>query len=176
MTHIVGSGANNTTDRLFFKTASTASGISVLTGVLDGAGRAYVTSLMPGTDTGDGYGETVSTTVYCTKTNPYDCLSWAAIVFSTPVKDDDGDGLPDKLEGSLLRRQGGRFSPYGLGILTFQTLDVDSKVATHGNRGVVQKAKLLVCVTQLSPKIYWQFAPSQKGLLVALDGDSIEVD
>ena len=33
-----------------------------------------------------------------THTTPYDCLSWAAIVFSTTVKDTDADGMPDKLE------------------------------------------------------------------------------
>src|SRR5206468_2823290 len=29
---------------------------------------------------------------------PYDCLAWAAIIFSTTVQDTDGDGLPDMLE------------------------------------------------------------------------------
>ena len=53
---------------------------------------------MPGTDRNIGYGEEVTTRVDHSKTSPYDCLAWAAIVFSTRVQDADGDGLPDKLE------------------------------------------------------------------------------
>ena len=35
----------------------------------------------------DGYGEQVTTTVSHGKTSPYDCLAWAAIIFSTTVQD-----------------------------------------------------------------------------------------
>ena len=55
---------------------------------------------MPGWIANIGYGEEVTTRVDHSKATPYDCLAWAAIVFSTSVKDDDGDGLPDKLEDS----------------------------------------------------------------------------
>ena len=53
---------------------------------------------MPGTDLGTGFGEQVTTTVDHTSSSPYDCLSWAAIIFSTTVEDADEDGVPDKLE------------------------------------------------------------------------------
>ena len=53
---------------------------------------------MPGTDLGTGFGEQVTTTVDHTSSSPYDCLSWAAIIFSTTVQDADEDGLLDKLE------------------------------------------------------------------------------
>jgi hypothetical protein len=55
---------------------------------------------MPGTDNHDGYGETVTTRVDHTKTTPYDCLTWAAIIFSSAVPDLEGDGLPDVAENS----------------------------------------------------------------------------
>jgi hypothetical protein len=48
----------------------------------------------------DGYGETATMGVDHTNASPYDCLSLAAIVFSTPVLDADNDGLPDALEAS----------------------------------------------------------------------------
>ena len=54
---------------------------------------------MPGSPNVD-FGETVTTTVDHSNLNPYDCLSWAAIIFSTAVKDDDDDGLPDGIEDS----------------------------------------------------------------------------
>ncbi len=67
-----------------------------------------VTSKMPGTDLNNGYGEQVAITVDHTKTSPYDCLAWAAMIFSTTVKDTDGDGLIDKLEDiSGLKDPGG---------------------------------------------------------------------
>ena len=47
---------------------------------------------------GSSYGEQVTTTVDHGSNSPYDCLSWAAIIFSTTVQDTDEDGLPDKLE------------------------------------------------------------------------------
>ena len=55
---------------------------------------------MSGTSFANGYGETVTTTLGQTNNNPYDCKALAAIVFSTPVLDADGDGLPDALEAS----------------------------------------------------------------------------
>ncbi len=44
------------------------------------------------------YGEQVTTEVDHASATPYDCLAWSAIIFSTPVKDADEDGLPDGLE------------------------------------------------------------------------------
>jgi len=143
MTHIVGSGANNSSDRLLFK--GTVLGGDVFQATSSpSSDRAWtartdnVTSLMPGTDSGDGYGETVSTTVDHTKTNPYDCLSWAAIVFSTTVKDDDADGLPDKLESvSGMLDPSGQPLPdlYGMGARTGQKdlmLEVGAMKAAAG--------------------------------------------
>src|SRR6185436_6855529 len=66
-----------------------------------------VTSSMPGTNSAL-YGEEVQTTVDHSKTSPFDCLSWAAIVFSTTVMDAEGDGLVDKLED-----QSGLLNPAG---------------------------------------------------------------
>ena len=44
------------------------------------------------------FGETVKTTVDHAGGGGFDCLSWGAVIFSTRVKDDDQDGLPDGLE------------------------------------------------------------------------------
>ena len=47
------------------------------------------------------YGETVTTTVAHTPANGgYDCLTWAAMIFSTAVADRDHDGVPDGIEDS----------------------------------------------------------------------------
>ena len=54
----------------------------------------------PDTNPNVDFGETVTTTVDHSNRNPYDCLSWAAIIFSTAIKDGDGDGLPDGIEDS----------------------------------------------------------------------------
>ncbi len=103
MTQIVGRGAPNSTDRVFFKNSLIATDAFAGGNSLQSdRGWSYPTydvrSLMPGVDENTGYGEQVTTRVDHGKTSPYDCLAWAAIVFSTSVKDDDGDGLPDKLE------------------------------------------------------------------------------
>jgi hypothetical protein len=103
MTHIVGSGAKNTTDRLLFN------GVQVgadLFGSVNNASsdRGWssptldVTNQMNLRTDSFPYGEQVTTSVDHTSSTPYDCLAWAAIVFATPVADVDADGLPDKLE------------------------------------------------------------------------------
>ena len=55
---------------------------------------------MPGLDTAATapYGEEVKLTFDHTKTTPYECQTFHAFLFSTAVKDVDGDGLPDRLE------------------------------------------------------------------------------
>ena len=53
---------------------------------------------MPGNDLLEGDGEEVRTFVDHGSTSPYECLSWAAIIFSTTVMDTDSDEIPDKLE------------------------------------------------------------------------------
>jgi hypothetical protein len=107
ITHIVGSGAGNTGDRLLFNGSLVATD-PFPSPIDSGADRGWanptynVTSLMPGTTSNDGYGETVTTTVDHGANNqnatPYECLAWGAIIFSTAVADVDGDGIPDGLE------------------------------------------------------------------------------
>jgi hypothetical protein len=105
MTHIVGSGSKNPTDRVFFQNGATP----LATNAFDSASTASsdrgwssptfdVSSQMPGTDPNDGFGEKVTTTSDHTSTTPNDCLAWSAIIFSTTVADTDADGQPDKLE------------------------------------------------------------------------------
>ena len=59
-----------------------------------------VSSLMPGIDANDGFGETVRTQVDHGSPLPQDCLAWSAIIFSTTVEDSDNDGLIDKMEST----------------------------------------------------------------------------
>ena len=91
MTQIVGSGAPNSTDRLYFNGSRIASDPFVGTNTPQ-SDRAWsnptydVSSLMPGTDLHTGYGEQVTTRVDHTKSSPYDCLAWAAVVFSARLR------------------------------------------------------------------------------------------
>jgi hypothetical protein len=104
MTQIVGLGAKNKTTQLYFN--GTLIATDPFVGPSSSAVRALafptynVTSLMPGNDNHDGYGEIATTSVTHGKTTAYDCLTWAAIIFSTTVPDRDGDGLVDRLEDS----------------------------------------------------------------------------
>ena len=105
MTHIVGSGGPNPTNRLWFSNGRQAP-VSVTSAFATASARR-VGSRMVESDTGrdvDDAGRrpphrvwrgTVSTSVDHVKEAPYDCLSWAAIVFSTAVQDTDADGLID---------------------------------------------------------------------------------
>ena len=103
MTQIVGSSSPNPTEQTFFN------GALIATNAFAGSNspqsdRAWssptwdVSTLMPGKDLNTGFGEEVSTAVTHGKTSPYDCLPWAAVIFSTRLQDTDGDGIPDKLE------------------------------------------------------------------------------
>ena len=104
ITHIVGSGAANRHERLFFNGALVA--VDPFPAPLGGnADRGWanptynVTPRMPGVIATDGYGEIVTTSVaHPQNARPYECLSWAAVVFSTAVADDDRDGIPDGVE------------------------------------------------------------------------------
>ena len=67
---------------------------------------ATFSSLMPGaTIAADGFGEFVTTTVDHQSGSPYDCLAFAATIFSTTVMDQEGvgigDGIPDGIEGGV---------------------------------------------------------------------------
>lgn len=107
LTHIAGGGAANTTDRLWFKRNGTSAVLATdafQATSTPASNRSWsnptftVSPLMPGADPNLGFGEEVETFLTHTQTTPYDCLSWAAIVFSTTVRDTDRDGLIDKLE------------------------------------------------------------------------------
>ena len=69
-----------------------------------------------------GFGETATTTVRNTNPNPYGCMAWAAIVFSTAVKDVDHDGLPDGLEDAT----GGLVNPNGVALPNLHNMDASS--------------------------------------------------
>lgn len=107
ITHIVGSGAGNARERLLFNGSVIATD-PFPTPIDGGSDRGWanptfdVSSLMPGTDGSDGFGEIVTTSVDHGANNenatPYECLTWAAIIFSTAVADTDHDGLPDGIE------------------------------------------------------------------------------
>src|SRR5690349_4133312 len=103
LTHIVGSGSPNSSERILFNGTAIAADPFLGSNSAQ-SDRAWssptydVASLMPGTDRNVGFGEEVSTDVDHGKSSPYDCLAWAAIIFSTRVQDSDADGIPDKLE------------------------------------------------------------------------------
>src|SRR5262249_45232228 len=123
VTHIVGTGQPNATDRLFFNNTLVATNPFVGTSVSSDRGWVSVTykdgqngspSLMPGAHVAE-YGEVISTGVDHSNTSPYDCLSWGAVIVSTPVADVDHDGLPDGLEdntGELAKDAGGAALPF----------------------------------------------------------------
>src|SRR5262249_11397994 len=107
MTQIVGSGVTNGKTQLFFNGTGASSLVaqSPFPGLSPSSDRswsnptfsnpAYPNFSMQNTGFADGYGETATTTIDHTNTNPYDCVTLGAIVFSTPIVDADGDGLPD---------------------------------------------------------------------------------
>lgn len=108
LTHIVGSGANNAGERILFN-GSPLQDLNPIPAPIDsGSDRGWasptfdVTSHMPGAVSSDGFGEVVTTSLDHGADNqsstPYECLTWAAMVFSTTVEDVDADGLPDALE------------------------------------------------------------------------------
>ena len=104
ITHIAGSGAKNPTEQLFFNGSLVA--VDPFPDPSVSSDRAWanptfdVSSLMSpiANPVGGSYGETATTAVNHGKTSPYECLAWAAIVFSTAIKDGDGDGISDALE------------------------------------------------------------------------------
>lgn len=111
ITHIVGSGAPNKTDRLLFNGSPLATDALQL-GASPASDRGWsnptfnVSRLMPGAMSAAGYGEEVTTAVDHGMNSPYDCLAWAAIICSTTVKDTDDDGYPDLLESSTTPLKG----------------------------------------------------------------------
>ena len=118
ITHIVASGQKNTRERMFFKDSDDDDdrdyddyGTLIANDPFPNgkasserswASPTYnVSSLMhPRSefDDDDRYGETATTTVDHYGGGAYDCLTWAAVIFSTAVADVDHDGIPDGLE------------------------------------------------------------------------------
>src|SRR5688572_5198486 len=112
LTHIVGSGSKNETERIKFN--GTGVGDVVATDPFpfplgnqggNGSDRAWSNptydvsgKMQQASNPVSGFGETATTEVDHTNNSPYECLSWAAVIFSTAVKDVDADGLPDGLE------------------------------------------------------------------------------
>ena len=104
LTHIIASGQPNNNDRIRFNGQTLATG-AIPAG--SSSQRAWAnptfnlsnTLWNQGTTTSTVFGETATTTVDHQPANGSDdCLTWGAVIFSTAVKDDDDDGLPDELE------------------------------------------------------------------------------
>jgi Bacterial Ig domain len=107
LTHIAGHGGNNSMERLYFKGTNNQSLVMTdpFPQTSPSSDRSWsfptVSNLsMTNLSVAPGYGESVTTTVIHPSANPNDCLTWGAVVFSTPVLDADQDGLPDALEAS----------------------------------------------------------------------------
>jgi hypothetical protein len=107
VTHIAASGQKNPTERLFFNGTRIAGAPNLPEPFPDSptaSDRAWanptydVSSLMVPDENPTGYGETVTTAVDHTKENPYECITWSAVIFSTAIEDADRDGIPDGIE------------------------------------------------------------------------------
>jgi hypothetical protein len=92
LTHIVADGQANFSEELFFNSTSLA--INPFTGASDFSWDNLTFNV-----TVPDNASSVTTNVAPVGSN-FDCLSWGAVVFSTPVKDQDGDGLLDTWEDS----------------------------------------------------------------------------
>lgn len=90
LTHIVGDGQLNFTEALYFNTTKLSD--NPFTGT---AGYSWDNTTY-NVDVPDN-ASTITTLVIPNSSN-IDCLSWGAVAFSTPVKDQDGDGLLDAWE------------------------------------------------------------------------------
>src|SRR5204863_1346743 len=71
-----------------------------------------VSTLMTPRHNAGAFGETATTMVDHPGGGAYDCLTWAAVIFSTAVADVDHDGIPDGLEDSPVA--GGLKDPNGM--------------------------------------------------------------
>jgi hypothetical protein len=108
LTHIGGTGAKNTGERLLFNGTALPISNPFPNPVDTGSDRGWasptvdVSSRMPGSISPNGFGEVVTTGIdhgpVNQNTTPYECLTLAAIAFSTAVADTDRDGLPDAVE------------------------------------------------------------------------------
>ena len=109
ITHIIGSGQPNKNERIFFDDGAITQ-VSLPDPIAGGSAsqRGWstltynVSNLMnPGNNSTGGYGETARTIIDHTAGGGFDCLTNAAVIFSSAVADKDHDGLPDGLEDAV---------------------------------------------------------------------------
>jgi hypothetical protein len=107
LTALVGTGADNRSDRLLFNGRLLATN-AVPAPIDGGSDRGWasptfdVSALMKFSTSSDSYGETATVRfdhgANAQASTPYECPSLAAVIFSTAVADVDADGLPDGIE------------------------------------------------------------------------------
>ncbi len=111
ITHIVGTGGNNQTEKITVQATQQTINIGPPPNSADPfpqtspssdrswGNPTYNLTVPNEFGTPDStYGATVTTTVSASNTSPAACRAWAAIIYSTEVADVDHDGLPDGLE------------------------------------------------------------------------------
>jgi hypothetical protein len=95
LTHIVGSGQANFSERLLFN------GTVLRTNPFTGsAGPGWDNPTIDVSSLVAGNSASATTTVDHAGSSSFDCLSWGAVIFSTTVQDTDNDGLLDVWETS----------------------------------------------------------------------------
>ena len=103
LSYIAGTGGNNQTEQVLFN-GKVVSSTDPFPQTSPSSDRSWgfptytnLTMTGSGGASNDPFGETVTTSV-TSSANPAACRNIAAIIFSTPVADVDGDGLPDGIE------------------------------------------------------------------------------
>jgi hypothetical protein len=118
ITHVVGTGGNNQTEKIQVKSKNSTVNIGPPPNSADpfpqtspnsdrswasptyDVGKPPSSSFMPGSSDST-YGENVTTSVSASNTTPAACRAWTAVFASFNVLDFDGDGLPDGVEDGL---------------------------------------------------------------------------
>jgi hypothetical protein len=111
LTTIIGSGADNRSERVVFNGQVLATN-PVPAPIDSSSDRGWanptfdVSAVMALNSTHQSFGETATLRIdhgaTTQNSSPYECLTMAAVVFSTTVADVDADGLPDGLEDAAL--------------------------------------------------------------------------